>query len=60
MCDKNHRVLQDGSCEKCPPYQKAQDELNTEGVKGTICGPDQCGPSEILQEDGTCLKCDEF
>ena len=37
-------------CEICQPYTKAQSG-------NTFCGPDSCGPSEIVVPSGDCARC---
>lgn len=43
---------QDGDCEVCKPYTKAQED-------NTVCRSDECGANQIITWLGTCADCEE-
>ena len=53
-CDSNQKLLNDGTCETCPKYEKPRPESKIDGKNPTKCGPDQCGSREKLLESGLC------
>lgn len=44
------KINLDGSCQLCPPFERAQD-----GNKR--CGGNNCGIRDITKSDGTCTPC---
>lgn len=50
-CKPTERFLDDGTCEACPKYTRAQ------GVNKDTCGSDKCEFYEKLLEDGACETC---